>query len=69
MNNKPLLYLFSEEGAYGEFIEIVSAYNKEQAWAISYAKKNGWNNNPIIIEPTLVSSIIFKGGYRLAVSL
>lgn len=59
MSNEPKLYVFCEDTAYGEVVEIVSAYNKEQAWSISKASTLGWTNNPIEIQPTLVPSTIF----------
>lgn len=56
------LYLFTMFGNYGEFIEIVSAENPEQAWEISKAKKLGWDNNPQELKTTDTPSTIFEGG-------
>jgi hypothetical protein len=56
------LYLFAQTGNYGEFIEIVSAENAEQAWNISKARTNGWDNDPQELITTQIPSTIFEGG-------
>lgn len=56
------LYLFAQTGNYGEFIEIVSAKDEEQAWNISEARTNGWDNDPQELKTTETPSTIFKGG-------
>lgn len=56
------LYLFITVGNYGEFIEIVSAENPEQAWEVSKAKKLGWDNEPQELITTDAPSTIFEGG-------
>ena len=56
------LYLFAQMGAYGEFIEIVSAENTQQAWEVSKAKKLGWDNDPQELKTTATHSTIFEGG-------
>lgn len=56
------LFLFAQTGNYGEFIEIVSAKNAEQAWNISKARTNGWDNDPQELLITQVPSTIFEGG-------
>jgi hypothetical protein len=56
------LYLFAQHGAYGEFIEIVSAFDAEQAWAISKAQTLGWYNDPLELSTTQVPGTIFEGG-------
>ena len=56
------LYLFTMNGNYGEFIEIVSAENPEQAWEISKAKKYSWDNEPQELTTTDAPKTIFEGG-------
>lgn len=56
------LYLFTQYGNYGEFIEIVSAENPQQAWEVSKAKKIGWDNNLQELITTDMPSTIFEGG-------
>lgn len=56
------LYLFAQTGAYGEFIEIVSAKDAEQAWNVSKARTNGWYNDPQELATTQIPSTIFEGG-------
>ena len=56
------LYLFAQTGAYGEFIEIISAKDAEQAWNISKARTLGWDNDPQELNITETPSTIFEGG-------
>lgn len=56
------LYLLAQYGNYGEFVEIVSAENPQQAWEVSKAKKLGWDNNPQELTTTDTPSTIFEGG-------
>lgn len=56
------LFLFAQHTNYGQYIEIVSAVNEEQAWEISKAKNNGWANEPTELRTTDIPSTIFEGG-------
>ena len=56
------LYLFSQYGNFGEFIEIVSATTAMEAWDISKAKVHNWDNSLIELIPTSVPSTIYEGG-------
>ena len=60
--NDMKLFLFAQNGNYGEFIEIVSAENFEQAYEISKAKKLGWDNTPQELKITETPTTIFEGG-------
>lgn len=56
------LYLFAQSGAYGEFIEIVSAKDAKQAWNLSKARTIGWDNDPQELNTTETPSTIYEGG-------
>lgn len=57
------LYLFTMQGNYGQFIEIVCAKRLDDAWDISKAKKRGWDKNDSEeLKLTEVAKTIFEGG-------
>jgi len=56
------LFLFKQDTAYGEFIEIVSANSEEEAWSISKAYVLGWSKDCQELTTTNNPCTIFEGG-------
>jgi len=59
------LYIFSDRGAYGEFVKVCIASTLEEAQSIADLKRLGWNLIPdsiIQVNNTEESRLVFNGG-------
>lgn len=59
------LYIFSDRGAYGEFVKVCIASTLKEAQALAELKRLGWNLIPdsiIQVSNSEESRIVFDGG-------